>query len=82
QEVKKREEKWTESIAVGSITFVNHFRQRFGHTIKGRDITGSGETVGLRESQSAYSAVFDTENASLRPENAYFWYVFDGISMG
>jgi len=37
----------------------------------------SGEMVELREHQSPYSAVFDPENVTLRPENVYFGNPFD-----
>ncbi|MDD2391118.1 MAG: transposase [Desulfobacterales bacterium] len=81
QKSKHREKKWSESIAVGRVGFVNHFRERSGHTVKGRNIIGSGETVELREHQSPYSAVFDPKNAPLRPKNMYCWNEFDEISI-
>jgi hypothetical protein len=65
----------------GFETTSNHFRERFSHMFKGRNIIDSRGTFELREHQSTYSAVFDPKNASLRPENMYFGNTFDEISI-
>ncbi|MDD2391226.1 MAG: hypothetical protein PHP23_16060 [Desulfobacterales bacterium] len=38
QKTNTCEAKWGERIAVGRVGFVNHFRKRSGHTVKGRNI--------------------------------------------
>ena len=58
---------------MGNIDYVNRFRERSAHSVKGRSIIDSGERAELREDQSPYNAVFDSENVTLRPENTYFW---------
>ena len=77
QKANKREEQWSESIAVGSIDYVNRFRERSAHSVKGRNIIDSGERAELREDQSPYNAVFDPENVTLRSENTYLWSKFE-----
>lgn len=77
----RRESCWTESIAVGSIGYVEEIKARLG-------IRGIGKTIEerevdryvLREETESYSAVFDPQNRCLKPDNDYFWDVLTSDS--
>ena len=68
-----RDGKWTESVAVGSETFVTETKAKLGFRAKGRQVIGEHGSYSLRETQSPYRINFDDENAVLRPRNEYFW---------
>jgi REP-associated tyrosine transposase len=70
---RSRDGKWTESIAVGSESFVHATKEKLGNAGKGREVTGSDGSYVLRESQAPYEAILRHENDSLMLENAYFW---------
>ena len=66
---------WTESVAVGRREFAVSIQERLGLKARGRTVheaSLSGLHV-LRESPSAYPAVFGPENAGLSLENALRW---------
>ena len=70
----QRESCWTESIAVGSIDFVEETKSRLGIMGIGRRIEGQeADRCVLREEFEPYSAVFDPENGPLSLNNSYFW---------
>jgi putative transposase len=50
------ESKWTQSIAVGSKTFIEKIKDALGFRAKGRKITNSDDTFELREGQVPYGA--------------------------
>jgi len=68
-----RESKWTESIAVGSKGFIEATKERLGIRAKGRKVFRNNGAYELREPVAPYKAVFNPENAVLRPENTYSW---------
>jgi putative transposase len=68
-----RDSKWTESIAVGSKSFVKAAKVKLGIKAKGRGVFGQGGSWSLRESPAPYKGNFGTENEALRPQNEYFW---------
>lgn len=74
---KQRESCWSESIAVGSVGYVEDIRTRLGVHGNGRVIEEQefGRCV-LREKSEPYNAVFDPKNERLRPENGYFWDIY------
>ncbi len=78
QDSHQRESKWTESIAVGSRTFVEETKKQLQSRAKGRNIEGQEEVYELREVNDSY--VFDAKNSTLSSENGYFWNDSDGIS--
>jgi len=67
-----RDGKWSESIAVGSESFVMMTKEKLGIKAKGREVVGQGESYVLRESPAPYDSILRHENDVLRPENAYF----------
>jgi putative transposase len=68
-----RESKWSQSIAVGSKSFVEGIKEKLGIRAKGRKVGGSRGAYHLREAQAAYNSDFTHENSELRAKNTYFW---------
>ena len=62
-----RDGKWTESIAVGSESYIEATIQRLGIKAKGRKIIGGNKSCELRESAASYGGNFTPENGPLRP---------------
>jgi REP element-mobilizing transposase RayT len=68
-----RQGKWSESIAVGSESFVMTTKEKLGIKAKGREVVGEDGSYMLRESAAPYSSILGHENDGLRLENTYFW---------
>jgi putative transposase len=68
-----RDEKWTESIAVGSELFVTVTKEKLGVKGKGREVIGGDGSYELRESPVPYKAILGHGNGGLRLQNEYFW---------
>ena len=49
--------KWTESLAVGSKSFVTMTKERLEDKAKGRKVIGEDRTYELRESPDSYKAI-------------------------
>jgi putative transposase len=62
-----KENKWTQSIAVGSKTFIEKMKEALGFRAKGRKIICSDDTFELREVITAYDKAnnFDSGNTFL-----------------
>jgi putative transposase len=69
--VKRRQEEWTEGIAVGSRPFIENVKVLLGYRAKGRDIIESSEGYQLREGATQYKALFGAEKDNIGPENSY-----------
>lgn len=70
-----RQTEWSESIAVGSKSFVKAIKAKLGILAKGRKITEKEGAFQLREEMGTYNAVFDSKKEDIGAENAYFWNV-------
>ncbi len=70
-----RESKWSQSIAVGSKSFVENIKEKLGIRAKGRKVADSKDLYHLREAQAAYNSNFTPEKGVLRAKNTYFWSV-------
>jgi len=68
-----QESKWSQSIAVGSKSFVEGIKEKLGIRAKGRKVGESGGLYHLREAQVPYNSDFTPENSELRAKNTYFW---------
>jgi hypothetical protein len=68
-----RDGKWTETIAVGSESFVTMTKEKLGIRAKGREVVGEDGTYVLQEPPGSYSAIFGQENTVLRAQNEHFW---------
>jgi putative transposase len=64
----KTESKWTQSIAVGSKTFIEKIKEALGFRAKGRKIKGTDDTFELREGLAAYGDAGKSESG-----NAFLW---------
>jgi hypothetical protein len=62
----------TESVAVGSRSFVDTTREKLGIKVRGREVIEKNGSCELRESPEPYRAILGDENNSIRLQNAYF----------
>ena len=69
---KLRQPEWTESIAVGSKTFIEGIQEKLKPIAKGRKMRKSSEHYQLRETPTAYNARFGGEKGSLSFENTFY----------
>lgn len=73
----QRENCWSESIAVGSVGYVEQIRTKLGLNGNGRIIEEqTSDRCVLREESVPYNAVFDPKIERLSPRNGYFWDVY------
>ena len=63
-----KENKWTQSIAVGSKAFIEKIKEALGYRAIGRRIFGDEDMFVLREGQTPYG-----EPNDLYPENIFLW---------
>ena len=70
---RKREPRWTKSIAVGSEAFIEKTKAELGIKAIGWEISGKVGIYELRDRDIPYNANFAGENAGLRPKNTYLW---------
>jgi len=68
-----RDGKRSESIAVGSESFVLMTKEKLGIRAKGRKLVGEDGSYVLRESLAPYNSILGHENDVLRPENIFLW---------
>ena len=66
---RKTESKWTQSIAVGSKTFIEKIKEALGFRARGRKITGTDDTFELREGQVSYGAAIKVDFGNTLPWN-------------
>ena len=69
---RTRQPEWTESIAVGSSTFVEGVKKKLELRAKGRKIREVSTHHELREPRSAYNAHFGSENEALSTNNTFY----------
>jgi hypothetical protein len=70
---KGRKEEWTDSVAVGSRSFVEKVKELLGFRAKGRNLIEGAEGYQVREGAGPYKALFGAEKDDIGPENTYFW---------
>ena len=63
-----KENKWTQSIAVGSKSFVEKMKKALGFRVTGRKIICANDTFELREGQTSYG-----EASDLYSGNTFLW---------
>ena len=68
-----RDESWSESIAVGSLAFVENVKKQLGVKVSHRAVIEANGSYALRESAEAYGLNFAVENEALRSQNTFFW---------
>lgn len=70
---KGRQDKWTDSVAVGSKSFIESVKASLGFRVRGRDVIESGEGYPLGESSAPNKGFFEAENEDIGLENTRFW---------
>ena len=68
-----RDDRWSEAIAVGSLTFVDKVKSELGFKARYREVAEVGGTYTLREQSEAYAGDFGSESATLMPDNTIPW---------
>ena len=76
-----RQTQWTQSIAVGSKSFIETIKEKLGILAKGRKILENDGEFQLREDMGAYTANSDMENGDIGDQNAYYWDMNHGNSI-
>jgi hypothetical protein len=71
--VDRQEIRWSESIVVGSLAFIDKVNSELGFRAAHRDVVEADGTYALREPAEAYALGFAAENEALRAENTLFW---------
>jgi len=70
-----RDNRWSESVAVGSESFVEQVKVDLGFKAQHRQVAVADKVYTLREPPEPYGDYFDRENAALRPNNAVPWQI-------
>jgi putative transposase len=78
---KSREDRWSESIAVGSLSIIQKVKSELGARGSGRNIISSAEGHELREPQISYRDHFGWEMAPLSYGNKLRWLIYDDMAM-
>ncbi|MCF8095484.1 MAG: hypothetical protein K9J79_09020 [Desulfobacteraceae bacterium] len=75
QQVTKRENIWTETIAAGSVEFVEGIKARLGVKAKHRKVSSKavGAAYALQDPTVPYNINFGGEIDILRAENLFLW---------
>jgi len=71
--VMMRDDRWSESIAVGRREFVEKVGDELGVRAAHRDVIEADGVYTLREQAEAYGLSFVTQSEALRAENTFFW---------
>ena len=68
-----RQSHWTESIAVGSLEYIEALQKQLAIRAKGRDVISVEGRCQLRETETTYRAVFKGQKGGLSLENTFVW---------
>jgi putative transposase len=68
-----RDDRWSESIAVGCLAFVESVKSDLGSRAMHRAVERKDRAYALRERGEAYNGDFGGESESLRLENTVLW---------
>lgn len=72
-ELAKRDECWSEAIAVGSLAFIDKVKTEFGVKAMHRELVQVDGTYALREPSEAYAGEYASENDVLALANTVRW---------
>ncbi len=72
-EMAVRDDRWSKSIAVSDLAFVDNVRSELGVKAMHREVAQLDETYTLREESEAYGDHFASENDSLTLNNTISW---------
>ena len=68
-----RDDRWSEAIAVGSLTFVETVKNELGFKASHRDVIELNGSHALREPGEAYGRNFAGESEALTFQNTFLW---------
>ena len=68
-----RDDRWSKSIAVGRLAFMDKVKSELGVRATHRDVVEADGSYLLREPAEAYGFGFAAESEALRTENTFFW---------
>ena len=68
-----RDDRWSESIAVGTLAFAEQIKNELGFKAAHRDVMEADRSYALRETAEAYGISFPAENEALSCQNTFFW---------
>jgi hypothetical protein len=68
-----RDDRWSESLALGSRSFVEKIKDQLGVKAAHRGVIEADLSYALREPKEAYGLKFATETETLRSKNTFFW---------
>ena len=72
-DIAGRDDRWSESLAVGSEGFVEQVKMELGFRAQHRQLAVADGLYTLREPVPPYGDHFDTKNEALRPNNTVPW---------
>jgi len=64
-----RDDRWSESITVGSLAFIDQVKNELGLKAMHREVLGTDGTYGLREPAEIYAGNFTSKGEALRSKN-------------
>ena len=67
------DESWSNSIAVGSESFVNEIYHLLGPKVKARTVVEEEDKFTLKEPSASYNDVFTLKTGCLRGKNTLLW---------
>jgi len=79
KDILQRQKQWTESIAIGSESFVDSIKNKLSIRAKTRTVHQGNHNYQLRETADPYNTIFHAENGILRQKNDLFWDVYPDI---
>jgi len=68
-----REDRWSESVAVGSAAYVESVKRELDLRARSRRVAERDGAFALREPGNAYKVILRAKNRPLRQENAIYW---------
>jgi REP element-mobilizing transposase RayT len=68
-----KDEQWSESIAVGSESFILNTLENLGIKVKGREVVQVDGRYQLKEPAISYKPILTPGNSGLRLKNEYLW---------
>ena len=77
-----RQSEWTESIAVGSESFIEEIKEKLNVRAKGRKAIEAGTAFQLKEPASRYNVVLGFKKEDIGHENTYSWDINSMFSSG
>ena len=73
--------RWSESLAVGTRSFVEKIKERLGIRALGRRVVKTSDLYELKEPVSSYGSVFDAKKEPLSSKNSFSWRILDSNSI-